>query len=243
MKHILALSLLLCGCATTWVAPADFIQQDIKSNDFEIRTYQKIIDTTQPIHIYIEGDGYAFNARGIPTHNPTPRGTFLRDLSASDLHPNVVYIARPCQYNISASCTQSDWTDGRFSQRIIDSMTQTIKTIAQEQPVILIGYSGGALLSGLIINQNPDINIKQWVTIAGVLNHSDWTKHFGDKPLIQSQDMITLPQIPQIHYVAEKDTVVPHTLSQKWTNDENLITVPNATHSNFPNIKIKFTNY
>ena len=71
----------------------------------------------------------------------------------------------------------------------------------------------------------------------------NWTKHFGDKPLTQSQDMITLPQIPQIHYVAEKDTVVPHALSQKWTNDKNLITVPNATHSNFPNIKIKFTNY
>jgi pimeloyl-ACP methyl ester carboxylesterase len=122
-------------------------------------------------------------------------------------------------------------------------MTQTIKTIAQNRPVILIGYSGGALLSGLIINQNPDINVKQWITIAGVLNHSDWTKYFGDKPLTQSQDMITLPQIPQIHYVAEKDTVVPYELSQKWTNNKKLITVPNATHSNFTNIKINFNNY
>ena len=51
MKQILALSLLLCGCATTWIAPVDFVQQDIKSNDFEIRTYQQINNTTHPIHI------------------------------------------------------------------------------------------------------------------------------------------------------------------------------------------------
>ena len=86
MKQILALSLLLHGCATTWVAPVDFIQQDIKSNDFEIRTYQKITNTIHPIHIYIEGDGHAFNVRGMPTHDPTPHGTFLRNLSASDTH-------------------------------------------------------------------------------------------------------------------------------------------------------------
>ena len=134
MKKILALSLLLYGCATTWPVPPAFIQQDIKTTDFEIRTYQKNHSMTQPVHIYIEGDGHAFNARGTPTHNPTPRNTFLRDLAISDIHQNVAYIARPCQYNMSDRCTQSDWTDGRFSQKIIDNMSQTIKQIAQNPP-------------------------------------------------------------------------------------------------------------
>ena len=148
MKRHFGLLLLLYGCASTWIAPDSFIQHDIHAQDFTIRTYQKITSTALPIHIYIEGDGYAFNSRGIPTHNPTPRGTFMRELAAQDLHPNVAYIARPCQYNMSENCTQSDWTDGRFSQKIVDNMIHTIKTVSQNRPVILIGYSGGALLSG-----------------------------------------------------------------------------------------------
>jgi predicted esterase len=241
MKKILALSLLLYGCATTWPVPPAFIQQDIKTTDFEIRTYQKNHSMTQPVHIYIEGDGHAFNARGTPTHNPTPQNTFLRDLAISDIQQNVAYIARPCQYNMSDKCTQSDWTDERFSQKIIDNISQTIKQIAKNRPITLIGYSGGALLSGLIIQQNPDINVQEWITIAGVLNHNDWTSYFGDKPLNKSIDLYTLPHVQQKHYIAEKDSVVPYELSQKWTNN-NLIVIPNATHNNFPNIKINFSN-
>ena len=242
MWRIFGLSLLLCGCMSTWVAPVEFIQQSVTAPDFEIFTYQKTASNTQPIHIYIEGDGHAFDARGIPTHNPTPHNTFLRNLAASDTHPNVAYIARPCQYNMSDACTQSDWTDGRFSQKIIDNMTYTIRTVAQDRPIILIGYSGGALLSGLIINQNPDMNIIQWITIAGVLNHTDWTTYFGDKPLTKSAELNTLPHVLQTHYIAEHDSVVPNELSKKWTGDKNLITVPNATHGHLSKIKLQFNH-
>ena len=76
MWRIFGLSLLLCGCMSTWVAPVEFIQQSITAPDFEIFTYQKTASNTQPIHIYIEGDGHAFDARGIPTHDPTPHNTF-----------------------------------------------------------------------------------------------------------------------------------------------------------------------
>ena len=243
MKRHLGLLLLLYGCASTWIAPDSFIQHDIHAQDFTIRTYQKITSTALPIHIYIEGDGYAFNSRGIPTHNPTPRGTFMRELAAQDLHPNVAYIARPCQYNMSENCTQSDWTDGRFSQKIVDNMIHTIKTVSQNRPVILIGYSGGALLSGLIIKQETDINVQKWITIAVVLNHNDWTHYFGDKPLIKSIDMDSMPTLPQTHYIADQDDIVPYQLSKKWTTGKNLITISNATHSNFPNIKINFNTY
>lgn len=243
MKKIFALFLLLFGCARTWHVPDDFIIQDITAPDYTIRTYQKLTSATHPIHIYIEGDGHAFNSRGIPTHNPTPRGTFMRELAAQDLHPNVAYIARPCQYNMSENCTQSDWTDGRFSQKIIDNITYVIQTVSDNRPIILVGYSGGALLSGLIITQHPEINVTQWITIAGVLNHNDWTHYFGDKPLIKSIDMDSIPTLPQTHYIADQDDIVPYQLSKKWTTGKNLITISNATHSNFPNIKINFNTY
>ena len=225
--------LLLTGCISNWHAPDDFIYIPIQTDAFEIATWQKILMPGAPTHIYIEGDGHAFDGRGAPTRNPTPRGTFLRDLATADDAPNVVYMARPCQYIKSPTCDQADWTHGRFSSRVIDSMATAIEKIVGAGPVVLIGYSGGALVSGLIIQNHPEINAEKWVTIAGVLNHYDWTQYFGDSPLKTSMNLNELPNIPQTHYVAENDKIVPLSLSKQWTDGENLVIIPNATHDDF----------
>lgn len=220
--------------------PDEFIYTPIQTDSFEIATWQRITDNTSPVHIYIEGDGHAFNGRGMPTGDPTPRGTFLRDIATSDNAANVAYVARPCQYIMNKACKQSYWTDARFSARVIDSMIDVVRQIAKERPVILIGYSGGAMVSGLVIENAPDINIIEWVTIAGVLNHSDWTVYFGDMPLEKSMNMTTLPDVPQRHYVAENDDVIPYELSQKWCNNNDITVVPDATHSQFDKLNLEF---
>ena len=240
MRILIILSLLLAGCAPAWHAPSDFIYAPIDAGKYTLAAYQHLSDTTSPIHIYIEGDGNSFNARGVPTSDPTPNGTLVRDMASRDASPNVVYLARPCQYIMSPACTKSDWTDGRFSPDIIDSMTVAIKTLAQSRPIVLIGYSGGAMVSGIVINQNPDINVAHWITVAGVLNHADWTTHFGDVPLSKSLNMTTLPRVPQTHYVVSGDRVVPNRLSQKWVGAEKLIEIKNATHNKIPELKLSF---
>ncbi len=234
------LLLLLAGCTTILTPPQDFVMQDIKTNDYEIRTYQKILSPSEPIHIYIEGDGHAFDQYGQPTNNPTPHANTMLNIALSDTAKNVVYMARPCQYVMSDNCNQTDWTDGRFSKKIIDNMYQAIKNIANKQPIVLIGYSGGAMVSGLIIQQNTELDIKKWITIAGVLNHKQWTQYFGDQPLSKSLDLNQLPDIPQIHYVAENDTVIPMELAKKWTENQTIIIIPNATHNKFPEQTINF---
>lgn len=243
MKTNILLSLLMAGCAATWHAPSDFTYTPISAGKYTLATYQHLSDTTSPIHIYIEGDGNSFNARGVPTSDPTPNGTFVRDMATRDKSPNVVYLARPCQYIMSPACTRSDWTDGRFSADIIDSMTHAIKHLAQNRPIVLIGYSGGAMVSGIIINQNPDMNIAHWITVAGVLNHSDWTAHFGDKPLTKSLNMTALPRVPQTHYIVSGDRVVPNHLSHKWAGAEKLIEITNATHDRIPELHLDFYSY
>lgn len=232
----------LTGCvsATNWHAPDDFIYTPISTDTFEIATWQKITNATAPIHIYIEGDGHSFNGRGMPTNDPTPHDTFLRDLATANTTPNVVYVARPCQYIMSPTCAQSDWTDGRFSPRVINSMAAVVKKIAASRPIILIGYSGGAMVSGLIIQNYPDLNVEKWITIAGVLNHSDWTEYFGDSPLSHSLNLDALPNVQQVHYAAESDKTVPIVLTYKWTGGANTIVVPNATHNSFDNLVLNF---
>lgn len=229
-----------CACAMQFNMPENFAYVPVQTNHFKIASWQKISNKNQPVHIYIEGDGRAFYANGAPSADPTPRDSFLRNLSVQDSADNVIYVARPCQFIRDTQCNFHDWTDGRFSQKIIVSVSDAIRQIAQGRPVILIGYSGGALLSGLIVQQNHDIKIQKWITIAGVLNHRDWTSYFGDSNLTTSVDLEKIPNVPQIHYVAENDSVVPMELSQKWISPDKLKIIPNATHNNFPNLEINF---
>lgn len=227
-----------CGCAPAWRAPSDFIGASINAGKYTIVTFQRITDNISPIHIYVEGDGNSFDAHGHPTSNPTPRGMLMRHLAMRDLSPNVVYMARPCQYIMSNACTRSDWTIGRFSTDIVDSVTTAIKDIATNRPVVLIGYSGGAMITGLVINKNPDIDVREWITIAGVLNHVEWTGHFGDVSLSSSLNLDELPRVTQRHYIARGDRVVPNKLSQKWLAGQTVYVIDGATHSDFPNLQL-----
>ena len=242
MKKFLSvlIALFLCACGgTNWKAPDDFIYVPIKSGEYEIATWQKINNPkNNHIHIYIEGDGRAFNAYGRPTNDPTPRGTVVRDLAASDNFYNVVYMARPCQFIMSDSCNESDWTSGRFSQKIITALSRAIKQITGNKKITLIGYSGGAMVSGLVIKQNPKLNVEKWVTIAGVLDHEKWTTYFGDESLSESLNMKTLPNVPQVHYIGERDETVPYELAKTWAKESDIKTVSNAEHDDFKNLKI-----
>ena len=239
MKFIFAL-LLLAGCTGKWTPPDDFVPQNVLAGDYEIATYQKITDKQSPVHIYIEGDGRAFDAHGAPTRDPTPRGALVRNLASRDVAANVAYIARPCQFIMSDACAESDWTDGRFSAKIVDSVATAIKTIADGRPVVLVGYSGGGLMTGLVINRYPEIRIKKWVTIAGVPNHTAWTKYFGDSPLANSLDLDILPNVPAVHYIGLRDRVVPPELSRKFLPANQIIEIPGAGHTDFENLDIDF---
>lgn len=231
--------LCLAGCATMR-ADTDELSY-MHAGDFDIAFTQRITDTTAPIHIYIEGDGHAFNGHGLPTRDPTPRNMFMRHMAARDASPNVAYIARPCQFAMSPTCSVTDWTSGRFSARVIDAMADAVRTIAKNHPVILVGYSGGAMISGLIIERNPDIDVKKWITVAGVLNHAAWIEYFGDTPLSGSLSMDALPCVPMRHYVAARDTVVPKEITMAIAPAETVTIVPGATHNNFPNLELDFS--
>lgn len=231
---------MLAGCAgADWVAPDDFQYVPIKTESYEIATWQKINNSkNNHIHIYIEGDGNAFDSYGRPTDNPTPRGTFMRDLATSDDFENVVYIARPCQFIMDDKCSVVDWTEGRFSQKVIDAESRVIKQIAKNKKISLIGYSGGAMVSGLVIKQNTKLKVEKWITVAGVLNHKKWTKYFGDEPLTKSLDMEKLPNVPQTHFVGGRDDVVPYELAKTWADEKNIKLVPKARHDDFGGLKI-----
>lgn len=230
----------VAGCAgADWVAPSGFVYVPVDAGEYEIATWQKINNPGDShIHIYVEGDGNAFDVYGQPTDNPTPQGTLVRDLVARDDFENVVYVARPCQFIMNQNCSESDWTDGRFSQKIMDAESAVVKKVADGRKITLIGYSGGAMVSGLIIAQNPKLKIEKWITVAGVLDHKKWTDYFGDEPLAQSLNLSRLPNVSQKHFIGGRDTVVPIDLVKQWARCDDIVIVNSATHDDFGDLKI-----
>ncbi len=196
-----------------------------------VASWYKIDAPGKPVKIYIEGDGAAFDAAGQPTDNPTPRSAFLRKLAAGDPSPNVAYLARPCQYMQTASCTVADWTTGRFAPNIVGSMTASVNALmkkARTDKAILIGYSGGAQIAGLVAVRQPE-RTQMVVTIAGVLDHQAWTTYHGDRPLTASLNLAdykaVFDTVPQKHYVGGKDDVVPPALAVAFAARPNDVAV------------------
>lgn len=233
-KLFCLLCLLLCACQTP--NPLKKMQfQQLSAQGYTLFSTYKIEQPGAPLKVYIEGDGHAFDKNGLPTDDPTPTGTFMRSLAAEDPSPNVVYLARPCQYIRSRACTQKDWTTGRFSPTLINSMEAAVSSLmrkARTQEVVLIGYSGGAMMASQIAAAHPQ-SVKKLITIAGVLNHGRWTRYHGDPPLVDSVDLNITPEflkIPQVHYLGEKDPVVPPSLTQEILPSSVIVVVKKATH-------------
>jgi len=233
IAEILSLLLFISGC-TAITVPDSFSYKEMPGSKFTVASWQKVQNPQAVYKIYIEGDGHAFNAHGMPTDDPTPKGTLIREIAFGDMNENVVYLARPCQYVKTSACEERYWTTARFSAEVIDAEYEAIKKIAGKNPVILVGFSGGAQVAGLLAVTKPDLNIKKVITIAGNLDHKNWTAYHHLPPLKDSLDLNdyqkNFKKINQINYIGEKDKVIPSEISKKFLQGKNLCVVKNASH-------------
>jgi pimeloyl-ACP methyl ester carboxylesterase len=224
-----------CGCSGAQVRANTLAKQLVSTPTFTLYSEQRITSLTAPVKIYIEGDGRAFTRFGRPSKNPTPKHQLLADIARHDPAPNVAYLARPCQYVQDAKREQKYWTTARFAPEVIDAVYFAIRDIAGERDIILIAYSGGALIAGLTAVMHPDLHVKQIVTIAPNLDHKAWTEYHRLPPLTGSLNLRDyrdeFMQIPQLHYVGAEDKVIPISIVEDFTDSEYLVIVPSATHS------------
>lgn len=231
---ITLLIMLISGCQNIEV-PKEFIYKEINTPRFKLASWQKITDSSAEFRIYIEGDGYAYNAHGKPSKNPTPHGILMRKLSFYDPAPNVIYLARPCQYVKDGQCEVDYWTTKRFSQEVIEAEYNAIKQIVSDKPLTLIGYSGGAQIAGLIFVKYPDLNIKKIITIAGNLDHKLWCNYHKIPYLKGSLNLADYSEkfskVEQIHYVGSDDKIIPPSISKDFVLSEKTKIIKKATHS------------
>lgn len=231
----LVLLFLIIGCSSLEV-PSAYQFRIVKTRNFELASWQKLSNPTLPVKIYIEGDGYAFNAHGLPSRDPTPKGTMMRELAFGDPSPNVVYLARPCQYVKSEICSQRHWTTARFAPEILNAEYEAVKQIAGKQEIILIGFSGGAQIAGFLAAAKPGLNIKKVITIAGNLDHLAWTQFHHLPPLNESLNLESyrwqFADVPQIHYAGSEDKIMPPVLIRNFVGGTApVIIVDGAEHN------------
>ncbi|MCG8551770.1 MAG: hypothetical protein MI799_15315 [Desulfobacterales bacterium] len=195
----------------------------MKTENFTLFSLQQLSEQCENIHIYIEGDGFAWVTKSKISNNPTPINPVALKLMEQDNSPCKIYLARPCQYTESALCERKYWTSGRFHFRIIQSYQTTLDTIKKKYKNTtfkLIGYSGGAAIALLIAAKRDDIN--QVITVAGNLDHATWTKLHNITPLTKSLNPIDytnhLKTIDQLHLIGSKDMIIPRKVTQSYIN-------------------------
>ena len=248
MRRLLRLwLLLLAACGPTGAEirqKADAIAQsanlhkvEVQGGAFTFVMYERASDPAAPVRVYIEGDGHAWLTRNQVSPDPTPIDPTALTLAALDRSPNVVYMARVCQYVMSAPCNTQYWTRAQFSETVIASVNQAMNRWPGHK-LELVGYSGGAAVALLIAQRRDDVvNIR---TIAGNIDTKAFTNAHHLSPLLESMNPAdNAPRtalIPQLHFVGEDDKVVPRTVSQSYENRlpsancSMVTTVANATH-------------
>jgi pimeloyl-ACP methyl ester carboxylesterase len=217
---------------------------DIRAGAFNLRSYRRFAaPAARTLTVYIEGDGSGWQF-GVQQPDPTPESPTALALAAADDASNRLYLARPCQYEpapVPARCHPAFWSTHRYAEEVIAAMSAAIDQAARTlgQPRIrLVGFSGGGPTAALIAARRTDVG--QLVTVAGNLDHREWTRMFKVTPLDGSlyppDYAATLQRIPQVHFSGMRDDIVPKAVLDAYVRQlpdrsrVRVVDVPRADH-------------
>lgn len=219
-----------------------FFTKDIPTSSFVIRSHIKLqnsphnqinrntINTSKKTaRIYIEGDGLAWVSRQTPSLDPTPTYPLALKLASQDTSPNVIYLARPCQYTKKATaklCSLKYWTSHRFSPEVLQALNEALNYFQEEYSIShfeLIGFSGGGAIAALLSEKRKDVISLR--TVAGNINHGLVMRMHNVSPLTGSLDAIhiapKIAHIPQHHFIGGKDKIITSDISESFKKESN----------------------
>ena len=248
-KFLIFLLILLTSCSQSSTNKRKALINDLNLNKFNKNTYSvnffnifslEKITNNKRLVIYIEGDGFSWVDRFTISSDPTPTDPVAFKLALMDKNENVIYLARPCQYEWSDTCNKEIWTISQYSSVVLKSYNEIISHLSKTYKEIhLVGYSGGAGIA-MYLGSTNNSSIKSIRTIAGNINHNELSKILEISRLRKSINFYTIEkkitEIPQIHYYGLEDKTVPNLLqtSYKKRNSNNncvkIKAVGNASH-------------
>lgn len=219
----------------------------VPTREFLITIYARLTQPGKPVTFYFEGDGNAWLTRFRPSPNPTPRNPIGLQLATHDPSPNVVYVARPCQYtphDTDRKCRVAYWTKRRLAPEVISSMNEVVEIIRRRiksSRVRLVGYSGGGGVAVLVAALRHDVSDIR--TLAGNLDTDAFVAYHAvsdmEGSLNPASVALELARIPQLHLVGAQDLIMPIRLAKgywrasEWSRCIRIVEVPEATHGKY----------
>ncbi|HAC57984.1 MAG TPA: hypothetical protein DCF73_06480 [Rhodobiaceae bacterium] len=200
--------------------------------------------------VYIEGDGLAWERRDRRSSDPTPVNPIAMKLAAADPASAVAYLARPCQYtggDAARNCRSDLWTTERYGEESVSAMNEALdklKENAGASRLALVGYSGGGTIAALLAARRTDV---AWIkSVASPLDTDAFTTFHKVTPLSGSlnpaNSAARLKDLPQIHYVGQKDDVVPAAINRRFlarmgeTSCAELVTIAGMDHARWDEV-------
>lgn len=201
-----------------------FVPLTVMGGEFSFQAWFKKGQGSR-LHVYLEGDGYAWKTAHQPSNDPTPHNPLGLKLALADTtEESVLYLARPCQYVTGAArnmCELSLWTNARYSPRVMNAMQSAINTIKVAQglqSLAMYGFSGGGALAVLLAEERGDVDFL--ATVAANLDTDAWTMYHHVSPLTASrnpaQNKFLIQLLPQVHFVGTDDRICPPELTKNW---------------------------
>lgn len=187
----------------------------VPAGAFQLASYARVTTPGATARLYIEGDGLAWLGNQEPSLNPTPTDPIALKLAARDPAANVVWLARPCQYEgFSVDCDQAYWTGKRFAPEVVDAYAQALDHLKQQYHFTgfeLVGFSGGGAIAALLAAQRSDIvNLR---TVGGNLDHDAFNAFHHVSPMPSSLNPRDyagkIAHLPQLHFTGQRDDIVP----------------------------------
>jgi dienelactone hydrolase len=215
------LALFLAGCSTNatriekLAATLGMTRSVVAAGGFRSPIFMRGIPAPQdaPLAVFIEGDGVPWRGGMQPSLDPTTANPIALKLLARTQQP-AAYVSRPCYQEMTGPrCTPERWTFERYSDEIVASMTEAVRTAvarANARRVVLIGYSGGGVLAVLIAERLD--NVAAVITVGANLDTDAWTQHHGYLPLTGSLNPASSSAAhpwPETHLYGAQDEVVP----------------------------------
>ncbi len=210
--------------ADALAAAAGLAKETVPTERFVITVYARLGGLGQPLTVYFEGDGFAWISRTRPSPDPTPTDPMALRLAAQDPAPNVVYVARPCQYtprDADPACRVAYWTKRRFAPEVVASMNRVVEVMrrrAESPSVRLVGYSGGGAIAVLVAALRSDVDDIR--TIAANLDTDAFVAYHAVSRMDGSLNPVSvaarLASVPQMHLVGGADEIVPMRLAEGY---------------------------
>ncbi len=246
IKFVLT-AIIVTGCSlprearfTDIATRAGFESGTVTSGEYELRFYKRqTAADPNKLTIYLEGDGSPWATPSIVARDPTARRPTALELMSHD-PGNTLYLARPCYHQPEApGCPPRMWTDGRYSELVVDTMADAIRSLTDSSgsspDIRLVGFSGGGVLAVLLAERVP--RVTEVVTLAANLDTEGWTRFHRYSKLGSSLNPAARAPLPehihQLHLFGGEDANVPPHLARPFAEKQQnavVAVVPDFDH-------------